>query len=70
MKFSILAVLMLLAGTLAQFGCAQDGAGPDDLAAGTPETGRVEWGRDLEAALAQSRMDGRPVLVLFQEIPG
>lgn len=34
------------------------------------EAGRVSWGRDLNAALASSRETGRPVLALFQEIPG
>ncbi len=70
MKFSIAVVLFLLVGMLAQSGCAQDAAGPSDSTAQTPETGRVAWSRDLDAALARSRMDGRPVLVLFQEIPG
>ena len=31
------------------------------------EAGDVRWGRDFDAALANS---GKPVLVLFQEIPG
>jgi len=39
-------------------------------AAGTPELGAVRWGTDPDAALAASRADGRPVLLLFQEIPG
>ena len=32
--------------------------------------GAVHWGRDLNQALQQSRETGRPVLVLFQEVPG
>lgn len=35
-----------------------------------PELGLVQWGRDLEGALARSRDTGRPVLVLFDEVPG
>jgi hypothetical protein len=35
-----------------------------------PELGLVRWGRDLDAALAGSRSTGRPVLVLFDEVPG
>ena len=35
-----------------------------------PELGRVRWGRDLDAALARCREDGRPVFLLFQEVPG
>lgn len=34
------------------------------------EAGSVTWGRDLDAALALSRQSGKPVLALFQEIPG
>lgn len=39
-------------------------------AGGAPELGAVTWGRDLDRALADSRGSGRPVLVLFQEVPG
>lgn len=35
-----------------------------------PELGRVEWGRDYAAARDASRRSGRPVLVLFDEVPG
>ena len=34
------------------------------------EVGDVRWGRDLDAALANSAETGKPVLVLFQEVPG
>ena len=34
------------------------------------EVGHVNWGRDFEAALAMSAQSGKPVLVLFQEVPG
>jgi copper chaperone CopZ len=38
---------------------------------GTPrELGRVKWGHDLDKALATSKQTGKPVLLLFQEIPG
>ena len=41
------------------------------LGASNPvEAGDVLWGRDFEGALARSSETGRPVLVLFQEIPG
>jgi hypothetical protein len=39
-------------------------------AAAPPELGLVRWERDLDAALARARTDGRPVLVLFDEVPG
>jgi len=35
-----------------------------------PELGVVRWGRDLDAALERSRASGRPVLALFDEVPG
>jgi hypothetical protein len=34
------------------------------------EIGLVDWGRDLDQALNLSGETGRPVLVLFQEVPG
>ena len=34
------------------------------------EAGKVDWGRDLEAALAASGKSGKPVFALFQEVPG
>ena len=34
------------------------------------ESGKVNWGRDLDAALTSSKATGKPVFALFQEIPG
>jgi len=34
------------------------------------EVGDVYWGRDFDAALKMSAESGKPVLVLFQEVPG
>ncbi len=34
------------------------------------ELGAVDWGRDLEAARKTSAETGKPILVLFQEVPG
>ncbi len=34
------------------------------------EAGDVRWGRDFDAALKNSAKTGKPILVLFQEIPG
>lgn len=34
------------------------------------ELGQVNWGRDLDAAKAKSAQSGKPILVLFQEVPG
>lgn len=33
------------------------------------EVGTVAWGRDLPAALAASKKSGKPVFLLFQEVP-
>ncbi|NOX99015.1 MAG: hypothetical protein GXP30_04655, partial [Verrucomicrobia bacterium] len=41
-----------------------------EILANPVEVGLVEWGRDLEAALNKSAETGKPVFVLFQEIPG
>ncbi|MEM7600767.1 MAG: hypothetical protein AAF357_05070 [Verrucomicrobiota bacterium] len=34
------------------------------------EIGKVDWGRDLNVALDASQKSGKPVLILFQEVPG
>ncbi len=34
------------------------------------EVGHVNWGRDFDAALKMSAESGKPVIVLFQEVPG
>lgn len=34
------------------------------------EIGLVDWGRDFEAASRDSEASGKPLLVLFQEVPG
>ncbi|MDA0323945.1 MAG: VPGUxxT family thioredoxin-like (seleno)protein, type 2 [Verrucomicrobia bacterium] len=34
------------------------------------EVGDVQWGRNLDAGLKASRESGKPVLLLFQEVPG
>ena len=58
--FSLLATLMMfsLANAIVD--------DPDEI----PEIGKVSWSSDLESAKQQSTKTGRPVLLLFQEIPG
>lgn len=34
------------------------------------ELGTVEWLRDYPAAQQQARESGKPILILFQEVPG
>ncbi len=46
-------------------------AGRGVIHAGTPEElGEIEWGRDYAAAVKASRKSGKPLLVLFDEVPG
>lgn len=35
-----------------------------------PEQGSVNWLRDYDAAISRSASTGKPLFVLFQEIPG
>lgn len=44
------------------------GASP---AQGNPvELGAVDWHRDFDRAVAEAKASDRPLLVLFQEVPG
>lgn len=40
------------------------------LAASPPELGIVRWSRGYEAAAARAKAEGKPLLVLFDEVPG
>ena len=42
----------------------------DGVPESAPELGRVDWPRDVDAAVAAAEADGRPVFALFQEVPG
>lgn len=35
-----------------------------------PELGLVRWGRDFKGATSQAASSKKPILLLFQEIPG
>jgi len=62
-RFSLLTVLLLSGALL--------GPTPDALAADQArELGRVRWERDLDRGLERARETGRPVFLLFQEVPG
>ena len=39
-------------------------------AANAVEVGIVAWGRDFDTGQAQAKASGKPMLVLFQEVPG
>src|SRR5262245_12097228 len=43
---------------------------PTTALASPKELGDIKFGRDLDAALQQSKQSGAPVLILFDEIPG
>jgi hypothetical protein len=34
------------------------------------EAGAVVWSRDLDASLKRSKETGKPIFLLFQEVPG
>ena len=52
-------------------GCALTfGLGFANQPAAPVEVGQVEWRRDLDQAVNESATTGKPVLVLFQEVPG
>ena len=40
------------------------------ICAQAEELGKVKWGRNLEQAQLESKTTGKPILILFQEIPG
>ena len=40
------------------------------LLASPPELGKVSWERDYEKGVARAAKSGKPLLVLFQEVPG
>ena len=61
-KMKLLTILIILAVGVAAYG--------GETTRNPVEVGDVRWGRDLDAALKNSAKTGKPVLVLFQEIPG
>ncbi len=51
--------------------CFLNGISPSTPADDKPvELGKVKWNRDLAKAKKQSASSGKPILVLFQEVPG
>ncbi len=55
-------VCLLVAGFLYSPACGTE----DDVI----ETGKVNWSSDLEVAKRTSMKTGKPLFLLFQEIPG
>ena len=58
----VLAIFIILAIGAVAFG--------SEIVKNPIEVGDVRWGRDLDAAFGNSAKTGKPVLVLFQEVPG
>lgn len=62
--------MLALGGALTAPGLAMNSRSVDLEHETPPEIGRVAWQRELAPALEQSRKTLKPVLLLFQEIPG
>ena len=63
----------LSSASLATFmmACVSASCQPQAVATENPiEVGAVHWSRDLDAALASSKESGKPIFLLFQEVPG
>jgi Thioredoxin-like len=62
LAINILTTSLLL---VSQAGCEPNGGQKNPI-----EVGKVRWGRDYEAAITVAKSTGKPVFLLFQEIPG
>ncbi|MEZ4319713.1 MAG: thioredoxin family (seleno)protein [Myxococcota bacterium] len=51
-------------------GTGGSGPAPTEFADPVEELGSVTWPRGLDGAMARSKASGKPVLVLFDEVPG
>lgn len=49
---------------------SQAGCQPEQGPQNPVEVGKVRWGRDHDAAMAAAKNSGKPVFLLFQEVPG
>ena len=49
---------------------SQAGCQPEKPLQNPVAVGKVSWGRDYEAAVASAKTSGKPLFVLFQEVPG
>ncbi|CAB1077996.1 hypothetical protein D1AOALGA4SA_5765 [Olavius algarvensis Delta 1 endosymbiont] len=58
----VIVFLMIMANCVAAFG--------GETKKNPIEVGDVRWGRDFDAASENSAETGKPMLVLFQEVPG
>ena len=58
-----LVLALALCCLLVPLGAAANEKRPEEL-------GDVSWLRDLDKATAQAKKTGKPILLLFQEVPG
>jgi len=58
----VFVILIILVGWVAAYG--------GDTPQNPIEVGDVRWGRDFDAASENSARTGKPLLILFQEVPG
>jgi hypothetical protein len=49
---------------------SQAGCQPTKASQNPEEVGKVIWGRDYDAALTAAKTTGKPIFLLFQEVPG
>ena len=73
MKLALTLTILFVLGsvTSATFFDGKNDEGKDDISFRSHvELGAVHWQRDFEKAKAISKQSGRPLFVLFQEIPG
>ncbi len=68
----VVAFLFLLAvlAAASSLGASRSIEGGGEAPRQARELGQVSWQRDFDAALAEAREAGKPVFVLFQEVPG
>ncbi len=64
-RLAIILCVFLIAGTTSTLFASRTNPGNQD-----EELGRVSWYRDYNEAMALSKKQNKPVLILFQEIPG
>jgi hypothetical protein len=65
---SLVSAAVLFGGML--LAASQAGCQPEKNSQNPVEVGKVAWGRDYEAARKAAKLSGKPIFLLFQEVPG
>lgn len=69
MRFTLPLLLLAMAVTWPEAQMGQ--ASANDETAGNPaELGKVAWRRGFDEAIEEAKKNDKPLLVLFQEVPG